>query len=336
VNPFKRRSAPVPTTIAQSLQHQVSTDGGPSLFAHSEFVKKVNCSRCGARKQLPSRTAYLYCDRCGCLVDYDFRLANADTNAGLSNTVFHRLMAPFQAQAQQARSARDADGYRTVMRGVFTQWIRQCPEAVSPRARDDEDFRGRMIDYLVESSLCKDFDPALTALEERLNVLTASLQRIPRPGQPWLASDGIWEVAVSFRALMEATYRQLETEGVLALDPDRAPPGVPLAMEYSTFCQAWLPHLQAADAQRLLSMFALSGEYARVDLTGAVTRRCGGCGGELVSLPEAEAVVCQGCGRRLDLSGGQSPCQGCGAALCFPGGVSRLNCPYCQSTTHRA
>jgi LSD1 subclass zinc finger protein len=222
------------------------------------------------------------------------------------------------------------------MRDVYAEWIQQCPQAVSPRAGEDQEFRRRMVDYLVESTLCKDFDPTLAALEEQLNAFIAALRRIPRPEQPWLVSDGIWQVAQSFRALMEATYRRLDAAGVLALDPDQAPPGVPLSMEYSTFCQGWLPHLQPADGPRLLSMFGLSGEYARVDLTGAVTRRCGGCGGELVSLADAGTVVCQGCGRRLDLSSGESPCQGCGAALCFPEGVSRLNCPYCQSTTHRA
>src|SRR5690349_17986509 len=186
VNPFRRRAAQVPVTVAESLQHQVSAAGQPSLFAHSEFVKKVTCPRCGARKQLPSRTAYLYCDHCGALVDYDFRLANADTNAGLSNTVFHRLMAPVQAQAQQARADRDAAGYRKVMRDVFAAWIDQCPQAVSPRATEDQVFRRRMVDFLVESVLCKDFDPSLAALEEQLNAQTALLQRIPRPPEPWL------------------------------------------------------------------------------------------------------------------------------------------------------
>lgn len=82
-------------------------------------------------------------------------------------------------------------------------------------------------------------------------------------------------------------------------------------------------------------MFALTGEYVRVDLTGVVTRRCGGCGGELATLPDAGTIVCEACGRRLDILSGESSCQGCGSALCFPEGVSRLNCPYCNSTTQR-
>src|SRR3954469_2106999 len=67
-----------------------------SLTAHSGFIKRARCVRCGAPKRLPSKTAYLYCDYCGALVDYDFRLANAGTNAGITNTVYHRLVAPWQ------------------------------------------------------------------------------------------------------------------------------------------------------------------------------------------------------------------------------------------------
>ncbi len=49
--------------------------------------------RCGAAKRLPPKTAYLYCDHCGSLIDYDFRLANSGTNTGLTNTVYHQLVA---------------------------------------------------------------------------------------------------------------------------------------------------------------------------------------------------------------------------------------------------
>jgi len=75
---FRKRPATPPPTVAQSLDNLVKSSGQPSLFAHSEFVKQVTCSACGAPKRLPSKTAYLYCDHCGALVDYDFRLANSD------------------------------------------------------------------------------------------------------------------------------------------------------------------------------------------------------------------------------------------------------------------
>ena len=72
------------------------------MAAHSDFVKKIDCSQCGGTKQLPSVTAYVYCDYCGALMDFDFRLANANTNAGLTNTVYHHLAAPWQASMMAA------------------------------------------------------------------------------------------------------------------------------------------------------------------------------------------------------------------------------------------
>ena len=72
---FKKRK-PVENPLTADLPKQ--GDALPeSLRALSGFVKRVNCRKCGAPKLLPSATAYLYCDFCGTLMDYDFRLANA-------------------------------------------------------------------------------------------------------------------------------------------------------------------------------------------------------------------------------------------------------------------
>jgi hypothetical protein len=248
----------------------------------------------------------LYCDNCGSLVDYDFRLANSGTNAGLTNTVYHQLVAPLQLELTSARAVGDADRYRELMRGVYAEWIRQCPEAVSPRARTDEDFRDRMVGYLAECTVRKDLDVTLAPLDRSLNAATGALKRFPTADGAWLVSDGIWQVAAEFKQLMEKTYQMLDVTGVLAMDPDEAPPGVPLRMEYSTFCQGWIPHLRPADAERLLAIYGLTGKYARVNVTDAVTRKCGGCGDELKTLPGASAVVCESCGRKLDIAGGET------------------------------
>src|SRR5215467_5912146 len=91
----KRKPEPQKPNVSAGLP-KVGDALPESLKAHSQFIKRVNCSQCGAPKSLPSPTAYIYCDYCGSLMDYDFRMANADTNAGLTNTVFHRLVATVQ------------------------------------------------------------------------------------------------------------------------------------------------------------------------------------------------------------------------------------------------
>lgn len=335
---FKRKSAQ-PTeqpTFAQQIEQLATTAGRPSLTARSDFVKKVDCGQCGGTKQLPSVTAYLYCDYCGALMDYDFRMANAQTNAGLTNTVYHHLAAPHLAHLAIARSQGDEATLRERYRLIFTEWVRQCPQAVSPRCAHDDEFRERMITYQVESAVCKDLDPAQQPLEAEIQVRANALVRIPMGDDAWRVTNGFWEYAELYKRQMELAYAHMAETGVLALDPDEAPAGVPLRMEYSTFCQAWLPHLSPEEGEQLLALYGLTGKYEKFEEIDTEDKQCGACGCTLRTVPGAKAVICEGCGRKLDLGGGQTPCQGCGSQLSFPLGVNQLNCPYCSAHIARA
>jgi DNA-directed RNA polymerase subunit RPC12/RpoP len=307
----------------------------PSLTAHSQFIKRVRCTRCGAPKSLPSTTAYLYCDYCGALIDYDFRLANADTNAGLTNTVFHRLMASVQNALLQARAQGDRDRCRELYRQVFSQWLTECPLAASPRAKLDMAFREKFIAYQAQCAVAKDFDPRQAPLDAKMAALVASLQRIPTPGGAWLVAGGFWPYAELFKQQMELTYALLHELGIDAMDPDQSPPGVPLQMEYSTFCQGWLPHLSPADGERLLKLYGLDGEYDEVQVQPTDRHKCGICGTEMLTVIGAREVMCEACGHMIDILGGEAPCQNCGARLSFPVSVNHVHCPYCNAETHR-
>jgi LSD1 subclass zinc finger protein len=306
-----------------------------SLTAHSQFIKRVNCSRCGAPKTLPSATAYLYCDYCGSLMDYDFRLANAGTNAALSNTVFSRLIAPVQNALAQAKARGDREAYRQLYRPVYAQWVVECPMAVSPRVKNDAAFREHFVDYQVACIVAKDFDPRQAPVDARMSSLMASLQRLPQPGGAWRVAGPFWEYAELYKQQMEQVYALLAETGVLAMDPDQAPPGVPLRMELSLFCQSWLPHLSPEDGQRLLEFYGLHAEYDQVKPQATDQHRCGGCGAQIQTVTGARQVVCDSCGRSLDISSGDVPCRKCGAALAFPVGAAQVICPYCQTDNRR-
>ena len=45
------------------------------------FVKRCTCVVCGAPKKLPTVTAYVYCDYCASLIDYDLRRAGEGDTA---------------------------------------------------------------------------------------------------------------------------------------------------------------------------------------------------------------------------------------------------------------
>jgi len=325
---------PQPTGFSAGLP-QAGDNLPASLKAHSQFIKRVNCSQCGAPKSLPSTTAYIYCDFCGSLIDYDFRIANADTNAGLTNTVFHRIVASVQEPLAQTKARGDRDSYRNLYRQIFSQWIQECPMAVSPRARNDSAFREQLVAYLAECIVTKDLDPRQAPLDAKMEALVASLQRIPTAGGAWMVAGGFWPYAELFKQQMELAYALMHEMGVDAMDPDKAPQGVALRMEYSTFCQGWLPHLSPADGERLLKMFKLDAEYDEVRPQQTDLHKCGGCGVELHTLPGARKVVCETCGNTIDISGGEVSCGKCGAQLSFPISVNHLLCPYCNTDTRR-
>ncbi|HET9898838.1 MAG TPA: hypothetical protein VFQ44_28275 [Streptosporangiaceae bacterium] len=317
--------------LQQQLKH-----ARERVFSYSDYVKQVDCARCGAPKQLPTKTAYVYCDHCGALTDYDFRAGNFDTSAALSNQVYGALVGPIQPALDICAATGDKDRYRSLIRPVYAEWIRQCPYANSPRATSDPEFQERTITYLVEAMVSTEFDKDVQAIGRQLATATAQLRRIPLPNGDYHISDGIWQVAALYKQQMEKRYEVLAASGVLALDPEQAPVAVWLRMEYSYFCQNWLPKIPPADVDRFLGFFGLRGEYSQLKIANPETKKCGGCGDELTTVPGAQAVVCESCGRKLDIAGGDVRCQRCGAQLAFPVKTAAIDCPYCRTTTHRA
>ncbi|GAB1470533.1 hypothetical protein MASR2M66_14110 [Chloroflexota bacterium] len=306
-----------------------------SLKAHSRFIKRINCSQCGAPKSLPSTTAYMYCDFCGSLMDYDFRLANANTNAGITNTIYHRIIVTMQMPLAQAKAQGDREAVRQIYKQVFTQWLQECPNAASPRAIKDMDFRKQLIDYFAECAVVKDMDSHQETLQSKMDGLVAALQRIPTPGGAWIVAGPFWEYAALFKEQMEGTYALIRKLGVHELDPDKASDTVALRMEYSTFCQAWLPHLSPADGERLLKLYGLNAEYDEVKPLETDQRHCGSCGSDVEVLPGAKQVVCESCGFTLDVNSQAIPCQNCGSLLSFPVSTNHVVCPYCSTDTRR-
>jgi len=236
---FKKKKPDQPKQSVFSAGIPKAGDAMPeSLKAHSRFIKRVSCSQCGAPKSRPSTNAYIYCDFCGSLMDYDFRMANANTNAGITNTIYSRIMMTVQMPLMQAKARSDREAVRQIYKQVFTQWLQECPNAASPRAIKDMEFRKQFIDYCAECAVIKDMDPNQATLQVKMDGLVGRLQRIPTPGGAWMVAGPFWEYAALFKQQMEGTYALIRQEGADQLDPDHASPEVALRMEYTTFCQA--------------------------------------------------------------------------------------------------
>jgi DNA-directed RNA polymerase subunit RPC12/RpoP len=66
-----------------------------------------------------------------------------------------------------------------------------------------------------------------------------------------------------------------------------------------------------------------------------LSRRCSGCGGEIHALAGAKVVVCDGCGRTLDVGAAELTCSNCGGTMTLPVGASRTACPFCKVDVER-
>jgi DNA-directed RNA polymerase subunit RPC12/RpoP len=315
--------------------------GGPSLARRlgrllvgpqSGYVKRCTCTVCGAPKKLPSINAYVYCDYCGSLADYD--LHRACETQTMPGPEYVRLVNGLQPQLTAARAAGDRDRYRELQRQVFAAYVVNVPMAVSHRARADEVYRDQLVGYLTECGVERAFDPEASRLEQEMAQDVAALR--------WTGSVTTRQVdADSFWSMTETLARQIEVHdalnrrsGVSDLDPDKAA-FLQGKLAWSLFCQGWLPYLPEGAGQELLERTGLRNEYVPIQSEGAESRQCSGCGGQINALPGAKEVVCDGCGRKLDVTAAELTCGNCGATMTFPSGASHMACPYCKVDVER-
>jgi hypothetical protein len=78
------------------------------------YVKRCNCVVCGAPKKLPSVTAYVYCDYCASLIDFDLRLASeSDTQP---DPAYAATVNSAYPASQAAVAADDPGAYRELQK----------------------------------------------------------------------------------------------------------------------------------------------------------------------------------------------------------------------------
>ena len=333
---WKRRRASS-VTISIDIPYSSNEYKLPAISKNNvALVKRANCSRCGAAKALPSLTAYIYCDCCGALIDYDFRIATFSKDIELINATFRRYAGIVQNQLTQAKTQNNQDLSRVLYRHIFSEWIKECPMAVSPRAKNDPDFRLRLLNYLTECQVTRDFDHAQQSYSKQMDELKSALQHIPVEGERWQAGGPFWEYAELFKTQTDAAQVLFHELKIDQIDPDLAPSEVALRIEYSSFCQTWLPHLSEEAGERLLKFFDLPGEYDEAQSLQTERRQCSACGSILNIVLGAQVAVCEACGITIDAASQPLSCRTCEARLSPPVGTQPIICPFCKTENSRA
>jgi hypothetical protein len=288
---------------------------------------------CGAPKKLPTVAAYVYCDYCASLIDYDLRRAGEGDAA--PDPAYAATVNSTQAAARQAAAAGDRDAYRGLQRQVFEAYVTGVPMAVSHRARNDRSYRDAYVSYMAEAATARAFDPAYQALEAEMRQRVMGLRYTGNMMSPTVAPDSFWPMVDTLARQIEASQVLYRSAGLGELDPDHAE-HLNGKLGWSGFCQGWLGMLPAEAATQLLDRAGLTNEYVPVEAEDGQPRHCGGCGAEFSALPGATAIICEGCGRKMDLGSAEIPCASCGAVMTLPAGADRTACPFCQSQVERA
>jgi predicted RNA-binding Zn-ribbon protein involved in translation (DUF1610 family) len=326
-------SVAMPILLMRRLQSQMGEvritmpprSDGPTL------VKRTTCRFCGSPKVTRSLSAYVYCDYCGELIDWDFQAALADRRSKLPGPAYEQLLARMRPRLEAARSAKDAKAYEAVQVEIWEAYAKACPAALSPRIGDAA-WRKRWIAYTAAHTTACDLDPDCKALFDVQSAATAALQ--------WDRSDLFSPKAVphTFWPLLDAVSRyqracasRSTAAGLLERHPDRPTEEMLVRIGTSAFAQGWIPFLSKADADALLDKTGLSGEYVKPEPMALKSGPCPSCAAPLQVVEGAHRVLCEACGHLAGVDGSSLPCHGCGTKVQLPSSGSLFKCPSCDA-----
>ncbi len=293
------------------------------------YIKKVRCRVCGGAKATPPRTAYVYCDYCATLADYDIQLAmEAQTPPG---PAYESLQVALTPRIEEATLKNDRDALFELQRELIEKHIELCPKSYSPRIGDPR-YRDAVLEYQATIATYAAFNEEGKRLEADMNHAIRTLRWLGNPMQGVkVRPDTFWDLYNAYRDMTESNMDLVETEGLLERHPDDLTRELALRLGRSAFVQGWLPYLDEATANELLDATGLRAVYDHVPDPKTVRRNCGQCGHGLETVEGAERVLCEACGFVANTAAPDIDCRGCGAPVSVPEGTRMYSCPYCQA-----
>lgn len=317
----------VAEAIADAAGATAVTVGGVAQQSGPRQLKRVTCRTCGASKLTPPKTAYMYCDYCGTLADWDFRIACEQGGSAQPGPKYEQLNRQLAPKLGEALASGDRETYLNLQKQLFDAHMTACPASYSPRLGDPE-YRSQLLDYTALCYSTAAFDPECKQLENGMQMAMGGLQWTGGMGSQRLVEP------TSFRRLIDAfkahNARFLDLSRVhLEMHPDHPPEEMLTQIGASAFIQGWLPYLNQQQQDELIAEFGLSGEYVSAEPPQGTERPCQGCGTTLTVPQGARRTVCESCGHTNDWTRAQIPCTNCGTPILVPPGQTRFSCPSC-------
>lgn len=305
----------------------------PKAQAKTRFKRSI-CPSCGGHKTRPSITAYVYCDFCGALADYDFQKA-CEKPAERPGPAYESLNAQIAPVLAQAKMRGDVQTFRQYQMQLFDSFVTMTPASCPPRVSDPR-YRHAYVAYMAEGAVAEAFDPVAGQHTANVNAVVQRLQFVsPKPGQIKVSPQSFHQMVEAVFAQQDHLARVHEARGVYAMHPDKAPAELQRRIGISMFVQGWLPMLDEQSTQAFLQRAGFKSEYVEADPPPGEKADCASCGNHLEILPGAKRVVCDKCGQALEVAGDRLTCQGCGSALAPAEGTTNVTCPHCKHSFQR-
>lgn len=292
-------------------------------------IKLTRCHVCNATKVKRSPTAYVYCDYCGALTDFDFQLAITDERSKLPGPEYERLRAALGPKLEAALKAKDKATYLQLQRELYEAYVKACPAACPPRVGDPV-YRAKYVEQMAQAGTEGAFDAQMAAVSEKQAKAMKALKWVPggpmsvtcEPASFWALYDTVLETTEAGKAMAERA-------GLTSQNPDGDSP-VNDKLALSMFVQGWLPYLKKTEVDELMAKTGLGGQYVEPAPATGESVPCGGCKADVQRLEGAKQCVCDACGYllRADVT---VPCSSCGAKLLMPAEHSAFQCPFCDT-----
>lgn len=300
-----------------------------SRWVPGQMVRARRCRVCQATKDTPPATAYIYCDYCGCLFDYDSSKSTEDPRSLDSDDVEAALNEVTVSMQKAAFKANDKAEYARILHWKNGLMMDVCPNVYSPRIGDPQ-YRKRLLEgVLVPQGVETRFDEqyVLAARE----VSAANHQANASFGQKGLDLQRVLEALQCSLSLFAIEADILERVGVFERHPDGVDKELFLYISRSCFVRPWLGSLSGSDADQLMTAAGVRAEYKSAVDIDLVSRGCGHCGANVLTPPSGKASMCESCGHML--SKRVFSCPKCGAGIGVPAETlsQELKCGFCNS-----
>lgn len=299
------------------------------------WVKRSRCRACGSPQVRPSRNAYVYCDYCGELMDWDFQACLADKRSKLPGPHYEGLLRQLGPELAKTKAAGDTAAYEAAQKRLWEAYAKACPSALSPRI-GDERYRAAWVAWTATSQTKADFDPETAGTLASQATATAALQwDRSNPFAPRAEPQSFFKLLDAVLAHQRAVAGLYEREGLLDHHPDRPPRDLLVKMGVSAMCQGWMPYLAPTETEVMLETTGLKDEFTRIEPPNTHKGNCPSCAGPLEVVDGAKRVLCYACGHMAAVGGGTMPCHGCGAQVTVPTDANLFKCDRCEAELRR-